>query len=106
MRPLDPPRVREVMQLIADRAELNAAAGAAKYIDNRLREIAGDAKEVRSTEGALLYRWGNVAGTVTDWEKFARDHPNIDLNTYKRRVPVHHRALSFPKPKDTKNDKH
>ena len=103
---LDPPRVREVMQLIADRLELNAAAGAAKYIDNRLREIAGDAKEVRTTEGALLYRWGNVAGTVTDWEQFARDHPDIDLNAYRRRVPVHHRALSFPKPKGTKNDKH
>jgi predicted phage-related endonuclease len=90
----------EVARMINDRRDLAEAVKARKILSNHLAGIAGDAEEVRDEKGNLLYRWGNVAGKVLDKEALARDYPELNLESYKIKVPVSHRALWIPGQKD------
>jgi hypothetical protein len=90
----------EVRRMIADRKDLADAKAARQILSNHLSAIAGDAEEVRDENGELLYRWGNVSGKVLDKEALARDYPELNLDEYKVKVPVHHRALWIPGQKD------
>lgn len=86
--------------MITDRRDLADAVKARKILSNHLAGIAGDAEEVRDESGNLLYRWGNVSGKVLDKEALARDYPELNLDAYKVKVPVSHRALWVPGQKD------
>jgi hypothetical protein len=86
----------EVARLINDRRTLSDAEKAKKIIGNHLAALAGDAQEVRDSYGNLLYRWNNVSGKILDKEALARDYPDLDLDAYKVKVPVHHRSLWIP----------
>ena len=92
---VDPDLEGRIRQMIRDRAELLEAAKDAEILDNKLRAIAGAAREVRTIDGDLLYSWNNVAGSVLDRDALARDYPGLDLSKYKVRVPEHHRTLWF-----------
>lgn len=90
----------EIQRMINDRKDLAEAEKSRKILSNHLAGIAGDAEEVRDEYGNLLYRWGNVSGKVLDKEALARDYPELNLDEYKIKVPVHHRSLWIPGQKD------
>ena len=99
---VDPDLELRIRQMIRDREELNQAGKDAEILENKLRAIAGRAREVRTVDGDFLYAWGNVAGSVLDKEALARDYPDLDLARYKVRVPEHHRTLRFKQARPTK----
>ena len=62
-----------------------------------LQAAAGDAAEVVDAEGALLYKYSNRNGTKRlDRDRFAADHPDIDLADYET-APIIRALGGFPK---------